>query len=384
VSVNDAVERVVRDLIKENMLSRARAVLSLFQDDYPHLLLELEAASGNWKTVLKVYENLSEERKDEYNTLYKTAHERVKTDYSQDVKEAFEEANKNNFEGAMAILESVSKTYPELVEAVALKLELARRKGDKARAKIFENVLKKLDASHPLLIAKSGGASNFVKMDLIVLIAILFTLAISLAGIFQNMAQSSKIDVVESEMQELRTHVKELDLSLRRINESFSNFEISTLSEKVEQASNELSQSVDKILLAIESIKEGESQELGSLKEEIIKLLGEARSKPISLELSENLSIDLVRSLWLFGYQLYRSGYYQDAYNVLENVSNILKDTSIYFKDDAFYFMALSSYEVGNIVMASQLFSKFITLYPDSEYVPHAKYFLERMSGAGK
>ncbi|KUK20149.1 tetratricopeptide repeat protein, partial [Pseudothermotoga lettingae] len=148
--------------------------------------------------------------------------------------------------------------------------------------------------------------------------------------------------------------------------------------------SNELSQSIDKILLAIESIKEGESQELGSLKEEIIKLLGEARSKPISLELSENLSIDLVRSLWLFGYQLYRSGYYQDAYNVLENVSNILKDTSIYFKDDAFYFMALSSYEVGNIVMASQLFSKFITLYPDSEYVPHAKYFLERMSGAGK
>ncbi|MEJ5229887.1 MAG: hypothetical protein WHT65_07780, partial [Pseudothermotoga sp.] len=102
--MNDVVERVVRDLIRNNQLSRARAVLSLFQDEYPHLLLELEAASGNWRMVPKIYEKLSDERKEEYKTLYKTAVERVKADYVDDVKEAFEEISKNNFEGGMAIL----------------------------------------------------------------------------------------------------------------------------------------------------------------------------------------------------------------------------------------------------------------------------------------
>jgi len=191
--LSDAVERVVRDLIRNNQLSRARAVLSLFQDEYPHLLLELEAASGNWRMVSKIYERLSDQRKEEYKTLYKTAVERVKTDYTEDVKEAFEEVSKSNFEGGMAILEGVSKAYPELAEAIALKLELARRKKDKARAKVYEDALKKIDASHPLLIFKPEKTSQFASFDILLLVAIIATLAVALTGVFLNLSQTNRI-----------------------------------------------------------------------------------------------------------------------------------------------------------------------------------------------
>ncbi|MGB9901307.1 MAG: tetratricopeptide repeat protein [Pseudothermotoga sp.] len=382
--MSDAVERVVRDLIRNNQLSRARAVLSLFQDEYPHLLLELEAASGNWRMVSKIYERLSDQRKEEYKTLYKTALERVKTDYTEDVKEAFEEVSKSNFEGGMAILEGVSKAYPELAEAIALKLELARRKKDKARAKVYEDALKKIDASHPLLIVKPEKTSHFASFDILLLVAIVATLAVALTGVFLNLSQTNRITGMKSEILELKGRIETLDNSVTDVKKTLSSLDqLSVIAQKVDQTNQELSDSFGKVLQMIESIKVNDSQELKALKEEITKLiLTSASTKTKStLVLSKDLNTELTRSLWLFGYRLYRSGYYQDAYNVLDNVVDILKGVELYFKDDAFYYMALSAHEMGDLATSKELFEEFVKEYPDSEYAPHAKYFLTKMSG---
>ncbi len=382
--MSDVVERVVRDLIRNNQLSRARAVLSLFQDDYPHLLVELEAASGNWKMVSKLYERLSDQRKEEYKTLYKTAVERVKADYAEDIKEAFEEISKSNFEGGIAILEGVSKAYPELAEAIALKLELARRKKDKARAKIYEEALKRIDASHPLLISKQEQVSKFASVDIILLVAIIATLGVALMGVFLNLSQSGMVSAVKTEVTELRDHVKNLDTSVSDLKKVLSNLErLSFVEQKIDQTNQELSASFDRLLQMIESTKVSDSQELRSLKDEITKLLlmnTSVQTRP-TLTFSKNLDLELTKSLWLFGYRLYQAKYHQDAYNVLSNVVNILKDTDIYFKDDALYYMALSIYESGDIAKAKRLFEEFVNSYPNSEYVPHAKYFLQKLNG---
>lgn len=382
--MNDVVERVVRDLIRNNQLSRARAVLSLFQDEYPHLLLELEAASGNWRMVPKIYEKLSDERKEEYKTLYKTAVERVKADYVDDVKEAFEEISKNNFEGGMAILESVSKAYPELSEAIALKLELARRKKDKARAKIYEEALKKIDASHPLLVTKPEKVSKSSNTDVVLLIGILATLALALVGVFLSFSQSSRISGMSTEIVQLKDQFTKLDSSVAEIKNTLMNFErLTSLEEKIDKNSEQISTSAEKILEAIQSVKSTNSEELKTLKEEITKLLVAQVNKQqrLNLVLSKELDAELSRSLWLFGYRLYRSGYYQDAYAILNNVSSILSGTGLYFEDDAYYYMALSAYELGDMATAKEAFKAFLSIYPNSEYVPHAKYFLAKVNG---
>ncbi len=47
----DVIENVVRSLIREGKINRARALLSIFEDEYPHLIMEVEAAAGNWRIV---------------------------------------------------------------------------------------------------------------------------------------------------------------------------------------------------------------------------------------------------------------------------------------------------------------------------------------------
>jgi len=382
--LSDVVERVVRDLIRNNQLSRARAVLSLFQDEYPHLLLELEAASGNWRMVPKIYERLSDERKEEYKTLYKTAVERVRADYVDDVKEAFEEISKNNFEGGMAILESVSKAYPELSEAIALKLELARRKKDKARAKIYEEALKKIDASHPLLVTKPEKVSKSANTDIVLLVGILATLVIALVGVFLSLSQSSRMSGMNAEIVRLKDQFVKLDSSVAEIKNSLLDSQrLSVLEEKIDRNSQQISTSAERILELIQSMKSTNSEELKSLKEEITKLLvaNVSKQQRVNLVLSKDLDAELSKSLWLFGYRLYKSGYYQDAYIILNNVSSILSGSGLYFEDDAYYYMALSAYEAGDMAAAKEAFRAFLSIYSNSEYAPHARYFLAKVNG---
>jgi len=386
--MSDAVERLVRELIRENQLSRARDVLSIFQEDYPHLLLELEAASGNWIAVLKLYERLSDEKKEEYKTLYKTARERVREDYREDIKDSLEEIDRTNFEGAMAILESVSKAYPELVEAIALKLELARKKGDKAREKVFEELLKKLDSSHPSLSKKAETARRS-PVDLITLILVCATLAVSFIGLMLSGVDRVSIDsVVEEKITPLSEKIDKLSVTSNTLTAKTANIESEL--QGVMRSQNELSQEFSELRLGVNSaitmIQSSEQRNVESMDEikqtlkrieQVLNSVGKASEK-VEYTLRGEFDIETARSIWLFGYNLYRRGYYLDAAEILRNLLDQLSD-DVYFKDDVHYYMALSYYSAGNSDEAKKSFESFLEKYPESVYVVHARNFLNRI-----
>lgn len=377
--MSDAVERLIRELIRENQLSKARGILSIFQDDYPHLMLELEAASGNWMAVLKLYERLSEEKKEEYKTLYKTAQERVKENYKEDIKDSFEEMDRANLEGAMAILESVSKTYPELVEVIALKLELARRKGDKAREKIFEDLLKKLDASHPTLLRKSEGVRK-LSFDMIMLILISATLVFSILGVlFSGPRKAELSKIFEEKLAPISEQTKNLNEMSKRLSMQIGSVE-SKLQEmtqtdvKLAQDLSVLKSQINGVLSEIESSR----QVVLDAVDQIKQLLITTSSVRKTYTLQSEFDTDTARSIWLFGYSLYKKGYYLDAAELLKSLLSHLKN-DLYFKDDAHYYMALSYYYAGNNEEAKRAFDSFLKAYPTSQYAGYAKSFLSRI-----
>lgn len=385
--MSDAVERLVRDLIRENQLSRARGVLSIFHDDYPHLLLELEAASGNWMAVLKIYERLSEEKKEEYKTLYKTAQERVRENYKEDVKDSFEEMDRSNLEGAMAILEAVSKSYPELVEVVALKLELARRKGDKAREKIFEELLRKLDASHPSLSRRVEGTQKR-SFDLVILVLICATLVFSVVGLLRSGPSKAAIEaVVKEQISPVSEKVERLGEASNRLAESLTSLEskfegMSKTQLELSQGLVELKLSVNDIVARIQSGEQKSDEimnEIRQLSGRIDRLAGTGTAnEKAQYSVHSKFDLNTARSFWLFGYDLYKRGYYLDAAEILKNLFDQLGD-EVYFKDDVYYYMALSYYSAGKKDEAKKTFEDFLRRYPESLYAPHARYFLSKI-----
>lgn len=385
--MSDVVERLVRDLIRENQLSRARGVLSIFQEDYPHLMLELEAASGNWMAVLKIYERLSEEKKQEYRTLYKTAQERVKEDYREDIKDSLEEMDRANLEGAMAILESVSKAYPELVEVIALKLELARRKNDKAREKLFEELLRKLDSSHPSLSKRVGGAKRF-SFDLILLVLICATLIFSIVGLFAPRVDETslteiageKISMISEKIDRLSETTNALNLSLASLESQLQG--VSRAQAELSQGLSELRPILNNLLSRVESLEQGSVETLEEIVQSLKLVERSLSTGPTSegfeyLSMRSKFDVDTARSIWLFGYNLYRKGYYLDAAELLRSLLAQLDD--VYFKDDVHYYMALSYYSAGKKQEAKQAFEDFLSEYPESVYTVHARYFLSRI-----
>lgn len=404
--MTDVIERIVRDLIRGNMLSRARALLSLFPQEYPHLWIELEASSGNWKRVLELYETLTEEMKEDYKALFKTAQDRVKEDYSEDVKEAFEEILKNNFEGAMAILEGISKMYPELVEGIALKLELARRKKDRARAHNYEEILRKLDPSHPVLVqlSESKPRINSIISWLNMMIAaatlaLVLVLVIAPVGPSQqpDSSLSQEIQIAQTTLtSQINSAIGSVRSDIRQVRDDINN--LSQTSEKLGTEQSSLKEIINNTMSAVKelentimSLSKETSVSVNSLEAQIDALSSEIanlRKTEIASEGSVSVQIPriypdndttVLRSMWIFGYNLYRSGKYSEATKVLDSLSSMLENTEVYFKDDCYYYAALSSYMAGFTDEAKSKFDHFKEKFPTSQYVIHAGYFLRKI-----
>ncbi|AEH50112.1 tetratricopeptide repeat protein [Pseudothermotoga thermarum] len=369
--MDNVLERIVRDLIREGYLSRARTLLSLFAGEYPHLELELEAASGNWKAVMRLYETLDEERKKEYQTLYKTAKDRFKENYSEDVIDALQETERNNFEGAIAVLESLSKLYPELVEVVALKLEIARKKKDRERVRTFEETLRKLDPSHPALVKREKIIKATI-LEYIILVAVLVSVALSLVGLFRPQFDEKKFAALENKIAAIDSRCEDLD---QKLTLTFNELgEVKSQLGNLALLQSELQNTQKLLAKSFEDLKglfEKQNQEL------LGKVSSFVRATSASTFPSSGLSIDALRSLWLTGYRLYRERKYDDAFNLLSAVLEALKDKDAYFKDDVAYYMALVAYEAKDFDLAKRLFEDFISNFPNSVYVPHAQYFLK-------
>ncbi len=378
--MDNTLERVVRDLIREGYLSRARALLSLFQGEYPHLRLELEAAAGNWKAVMKIYETLSEDKKAEYQTLYKTAKDRFKGDYTEDIIDALQETERGNFEGSIAALEAVSKSYPELVEVIALKLEIARKKKDRERVRIFEETLRKLDPSHPVL-TKHEKTVRSMLLDWMILTAVLISLALSVFGLFRPSTMEKNLAEVRNQVSTLSARIENVD---RAINSTYN--ELSGIKSQLASVTD-LQTQVQNLGTDFRNLEGFVAKSIEDLKDFIVKENQELLSKvqmpgrgiyPSSMFAISDVSIETLRSFWLTGYRLYRERKYSDAFNVLYAVFSALKDKEAYFKDDVFYYLALVAHESGDLEKAKKLFEEFISNFPDSIYAPHARYFIKK------
>jgi len=404
--VTDVIERIVRDLIRGNMLSRARALLSLFPQEYPHLWIELEASSGNWKRVVELYETMTEEMKEDYKALFKTAQDRIKEDYSKDVKEAFEEILKNNFEGAMAILEGISKMYPELVEGIALKLELARRKKDRARAHNYEEILRNLDPSHPVLVQlrESKPRINSIISWLNMMIAAA-TIALVLVLVVVRVdspqqtdsSLSQKIQIAQTTLtSQINSAIGSVRSDIQQVRNDIDN--LSQAGEKLETEQSSLKEIMNNTISAVKglenmimSLSKETLSSMDSLESQIDALSSEVanlrkneaaseRATPVQIpRIYPDNDTTVLRSMWIFGYNLYRSGKYSEAAEVLDSLSSMLENTELYFKDDCYYYAALSSYMAGFTDEAKSKFDYFKEKFPTSQYVIHANYFLRKI-----
>jgi len=400
----DIIESMIKDMIREGQLSRARALLSLFPGEYPHLEMELEAASGNWKKVLKIYEGLPEDMKEQYKVLYETAKEKYKEDYSQEVKEALQEVENRNIQGALSLLENISKNYPDLVEAVALKYELARRRNDRIRMKRYEDILKKLDPSHPVLAQKrETPVSLFETVTLVLVIAILAInlilflkppSAVDTKEIARVVKSAVNVERMEASLNEIREGVKDIKVNVgERIPELvadvkniFSRIEILDTVSEIVRRNDETFASFQKDLMDFLNSLDKKLADLGT-KIESIKASASAPATsgtPAAggpVVTTAPITYDRARVLWFQGYIFYLKGNYDKAIDIFNTAIGILETEgrTAYYEDDCYYYRALSYYFKGDKANAKKLFSDFITRFPESDYADDAEYFIRRI-----
>jgi len=402
----DVIESVIKNMIREGQLSRARALLSLFPGEYPHLEMELEAASGNWKKVLRIYEDLPDEVKEQYKVLYETAKEKYREDYSQEVKEALREVENRNIRGALSLLENVSKNYPDLVEAVALKYELARRRNDKIRMKRYEEILKKLDPSHPVLIRRGGTpVSLFETVTMILVIAILAInlvlflrppSAVDTKEIARAVKNAVNVEEMEASLSEIREGVEDIRVNVgERVPELVAN--VKNISSRIEILDT-VSEIVRRNDETFASFQEDLMDFLNSLDKKLADLGTKIESMKASISTpgtptsgtpaaggpvvtTAPATYDRARVLWFQGYIFYLKGSYDKAIDIFNTAIGILETEKrpAYYEDDCYYYRALSYYFKGDKDNAKKLFNDFITRFPESDYADDAEYFIKRI-----
>jgi len=400
----DVIESVIKNMIREGQLSRARALLSLFPGEYPHLEMEIEAASGNWKKVLRIYEDLPDEVKEQYKVLYETAKEKYREDYSQEVKEALREVENRNIRGALSLLENVSKNYPDLVEAVALKYELARRRNDKVRMKRYEEILKKLDPSHPVLIRRGGTpVSLFETVTMILVIAILAInlvlflrppSAVDTKEIARAVKNAVNMEEMEASLSEIREGVKDIRVNVgERVPELVA--DVKNISSRIEILDT-VSEIVRRNDETFASFQEDLMDFLNSLDKKLADLGTKIESMKASISTpgtptsgtpaaggpvvtTAPATYDRARVLWFQGYIFYLKGNYDRAIDIFNAAIGILERRTAYYEDDCYYYRALSYYFKGDKDNAKKLFNDFITRFPESDYADDAEYFIKRI-----
>ncbi len=390
----DTVERVIRSLLERRKLSRARALLSLFYDDYPDLAFELEYASGNYMKALKIYETFSDELKERYKQEYEAAKQKLeKREYLKSFRESLNEYTKGNYQGALSLLGNITKDYPELVEAIALKYEIYKKRGDKEKAKEILQVLKKLDDSHPTLVS-SERVRNVrsvkwfepvvVGLLCVILILNLFVVftknhVVDIGNLENGIVLSNeKLNNVEKNLKELKSIIgsfsERIIDSIKDLKSTFY-IEIDSLKDEFKKQ-NETMARIENVLTKMEAVqKEGKF----AVKETDLKYVlmpGEEVYKP-------STTLDMAKIAWLAGYIMYLKERYDDAIELFEKSLKIVRAyyPKVYFRDDCEYYLALTYYMKGDKKKALNLFKTFVERFPESEYVDDAKIFIAAITG---
>ena len=435
----DIVERVIRNLIKEGKLSRARALLSIFGEDYPHLMLELEIAAGNYEIALNIYENLPDKLKGEYRSTMEEIRKVVETrGYREDFKDAVTEYFKGNYQGTIALLEGITKNYPELVEAIALKYETYMKRGDISRAKEIEKILKSFDASHPTLTESKPSKTSVKDFSLlvmsitiavlIVIIALLFAKLTNLSNIKAGVTAELKTEVkkelsaqisplynkIEGVKKDLEVKAEENIEKTNKLYEKLSSIEKlqKSMKESIEANLNhqseeeearatsieamiskadEVLKDVNLVLKKLDSLGEGvltlqsSITKLNSYVKKYSKLSPPLKSVLVPGEMvyKPSSELDKAKIYWLAGYIMYLRNQYSDAIDLFKKALKIINALypHAYFHDDCVYYLGLSYYMETKYEIARKYFELLKREFPYSQYIDDAELFIKSIPG---
>ncbi|MGC8902710.1 MAG: hypothetical protein ACP5KD_05115 [Fervidobacterium sp.] len=147
---NMAVEKLIRMLLSSNELSLARNILESLGEKYNHLLFELEVQAGNYKRALEIYNYLPKDKQQTYLHVAQTI-ENDADNVSEALEKVIKEYTSENYPIFVAEIQKLKRSYPQVVEVIALELLAAIRRNDKKKIKNLSEILSQIDKTHPVL-----------------------------------------------------------------------------------------------------------------------------------------------------------------------------------------------------------------------------------------
>ncbi|MEN6590342.1 MAG: hypothetical protein ABFC76_03230 [Fervidobacterium sp.] len=147
---SDVVEKFLRMLIVRNELSLARNLIESLGDSYNHVLFELEVKAGNLKRAVEIYNLLSKDKQQIYLHMVEGI-ENDADEVAKSLEKILREFQTENYPIVIAEAQKLKRSFPQVVEVVAIELLTAIRKGDKKKIKTLSDILRQLDKSHPVL-----------------------------------------------------------------------------------------------------------------------------------------------------------------------------------------------------------------------------------------
>lgn len=190
---SDVVEKFLRMLIVRNELSLARNLIGSLGDSYNHVLFELEVKAGNLKRAVEIYNLLPKDKQQTYLHMV----EGIENDadgVAKSLEKILREFQTENYPIVIAEAQKLKRSFPQVVEVVAIELLTAIRKGDKKKIKTLSDILRQLDKSHPVLsqVKSSHGNASAITPAIIVTI-----FALVLINLFISVFSLTKLSALE-------------------------------------------------------------------------------------------------------------------------------------------------------------------------------------------
>ncbi|HQO05349.1 MAG TPA: hypothetical protein PKW84_04390 [Fervidobacterium sp.] len=210
---SDVVEKFLRMLIVRNELSLARNLIESLGDSYNHVLFELEVKAGNLKRAVEIYNLLPKDKQQIYLHMVEGI-ENDAEEVARSLEKILREFQTENYPIVIAEAQKLKRSFPQVVEVVAIELLTAIRKGDKKKIKTLSDILRQLDKSHPVLSqvkSSHGNASAIIPAIIVTIFAlVLINLFISVFSLTKSPALElgnveSGIKDIASKMQSYNT-----------------------------------------------------------------------------------------------------------------------------------------------------------------------------------
>ncbi|HOP81682.1 MAG TPA: hypothetical protein PL174_00550 [Fervidobacterium sp.] len=210
---SDVVEKFLRMLIVRNELSLARNLIESLGDSYNHVLFELEVKTGNLKRAVEIYNLLPKDKQQIYLHMVEGI-ENDAEEVARSLEKILREFQTENYPIVIAEAQKLKRSFPQVVEVVAIELLTAIRKGDKKKIKTLSDILRQLDKSHPVLSqvkSSHGNASAIIPAIIVTIFAlVLINLFISVFSLTKSPALElgnveSGIKDIASKMQSYNT-----------------------------------------------------------------------------------------------------------------------------------------------------------------------------------